>query len=89
MDQQVFVSTSNIKLKILGARKPLPWWIGPIWITKRIKVVPYYVQLPIICKIHDVFHVSFLWPYTSNGMVQPPLPPTFEDNKSYKVDHMF
>lgn len=64
----MFVSTANIKLKAPNARKLLPWRIGSTLITK-IRVVAYCVQLPITCKIHNVFRVSILQPYTIDGTV--------------------
>ena len=88
VDQQILVSTTNIKLKVPGARKLLPRWIGPFWIIKRIGVVAYRVQLPNTFKIHDVFHVSLLRPYVADGRVQPPPPPIFEEDASYEVEHV-
>ena len=88
MDQQVLVSTANIKLKVPGARKLLPRWIGPFRIIKRIGVVAYRVQLPNTFKIHDVFHVSLLRPYVADGRVQPPPPPIFEEDASYEVERV-
>lgn len=69
VDQQVLVSTANIKLKVPGARKLLPRWIGPFRVVQRIGVVAYRVQLPDTFKIHDVFHVSFLRSYVADGKV--------------------
>jgi hypothetical protein len=74
VDQQVLVSTANIKLKVLGARKLLPRWIGPFRVVQRIGMVAYRVQPPDTFKIHDVFHVSLLRPYVVDGKVQPSPP---------------
>ena len=38
-------STTFQELKILGARKLLPQWIGPFEIVKRIGVIAYYLKL--------------------------------------------
>ena len=43
--------------------------LGPIWVTKRIGDVAYRVQLPSTFKIHDVCHVSFLRPHTTDGKI--------------------
>ena len=88
MDQQVLVSTANIKLKVPKVRKLLPRWIGPFRIVKRTGVVAYRVQLPNTFKIHDVFHVSLLRPYVADGKVQTPLPPIFEENASYEIERV-
>ena len=79
------VKTTNIKLKVLGARKLIPRLIGTFQITKRIGVMAYHVQLPNIFKIHDVFHVSLLQSYTTNAKVQPPPSPIFEEDASYEA----
>jgi hypothetical protein len=88
VDQQVLVSTANIKLKVPGARKLLPRWIGPFRVVQKIGVVAYRVQLPDTFKIHDVFHVSLLRPYVADGRVQPPPPPVFEEDASYEVERV-
>jgi hypothetical protein len=69
VDQQVLVSTANIKLKVPGVRKLLPRWIGPFRVVQRIGVVAYHVHLSDTFKIHDVFHVSLLRPYVADGRV--------------------
>ena len=69
VDQPMFVSIANIMLNVLGAKKLLSWWIGPFWITKRIRVVACYVQLLGKFKIHNVLHVSFLRSNTTDGML--------------------
>lgn len=84
----MLVSIADIKLMVLGGRNLLPCWIGPLWITKRIGIVAYPVQLLSIFKIHDVFHVSLLWLYIANGSVQPPPLPIFEENASYEIKRM-
>ena len=74
-------------MKVPGARKLLPRWIGPFRIVK-IGVVAYRVQLPNTFKIHNVFHVSFLRPYVADGRVQPPPPPIFAEETSYEVERV-
>jgi hypothetical protein len=41
----VLLSTSNIKLKMPGARKLLPRWIGPFKVLKRVGKVAYKSEL--------------------------------------------
>lgn len=87
---QVLLSTSNIKLKISGANKLLPRWIGPFRIMKRVGNVAYKLELPETLKIHPVFHVSLLKPYRASGKVQPPPPPILEENDelSFEVERV-
>jgi hypothetical protein len=66
---QVLQGTSNIKLKILGAKKLLHRWIGPFRIIKRVGNVAYKLELPKTLKIHPIFHVSLLKPYRASGKV--------------------
>ena len=84
----MLISVANIKLKVSHSRKLLSWWIGPFWITKRIGIVAYCVQLPSTFKSHGAFRMSFLQPCTVYGRVQPPHLPVFEDDTSYEVEHM-
>lgn len=46
------------------------------------------MQLPNTFKIYDVFHVSLLWSYTTDGKVQPPPPPVFKEDVLYEVECM-
>lgn len=87
---QVLLSTSNIKLKISGAKKLLPRWIGPFRIMKRVGNVAYKLELPETLKIHPVFHVSLLKLYRASGKVQPPPPPILEedDELSFEVERV-
>ena len=43
---EVFLNTSNIKLKTLVVRKLFPQWIGPFDIVKKIGVIANYLKLP-------------------------------------------
>jgi hypothetical protein len=74
----VLLSTSNIKLKMPGASKLLPRWIGPFKVLKKVDKVAYKLELPETLKIHDVFHISLLKSYKTSGKVQPPPPPILD-----------
>ena len=57
---QVRLHTSNIKLKILEAKKLLHRWIGPFRIVKKVGNVAFKLKFPKTLKIHLIFHVSLL-----------------------------
>jgi len=86
--EEVLLSTKHIKLRSPGARKLLPKWIGPFRVTRRIGQVAYKLRLPDTMKMHDVFHVSLLAAYSSEGKVQPPppAPELFRGEPSYEVN---
>ena len=84
VDQQVLLSTKNIPLKTPGTMKLMPKWIGPFKITKVINAVACKLDLHENMKrIHNVFHVSKLRPYTSDGRYQPPPPPQMLENEEW------
>ena len=70
--QEVLLSTENIRLKSPGTQKLLPRFIGPFPVKTKIGPVTYELQLPDALKVHPVFHVSLLKPYSKSGSYQPP-----------------
>ncbi|VFQ89249.1 unnamed protein product [Cuscuta campestris] len=46
---------------------------GPFPILKRVRPVTYRLHLPPDCHIHNVFHVSLLWPFVQTGDNLPPV----------------
>ena len=56
-------------------------------IEKIVSPVAFKLRLPKSMRIHDVFHVSLLKPYRSDGNVQPPPPPEVIDGElEYEVE---
>lgn len=88
----VLLSSKNINIRMPqdGTKKLLPKWIGPFTIIKEVNKVAYKLELPDHMKrIHNVFHVSLLKHYHSDGRVQPPPPPIeVEGEKYYLVDRI-
>ena len=80
---EVLLRTKNIKLKHPGSPKLLPKWIGPFPVERVVNEVAYKLTLPANYRIHDVFHVSLMKPYRSDGRVQPPPPPLEVDGEEW------
>jgi hypothetical protein len=86
-DDMVWLNTKNLTLKHPGTRKLLPRYVGPFKIMQRIGEVAYKLKLPAKLKMHDVFHVSLLKPYRSDGRY-PAMPEVIDltGELSYQVD---
>ncbi len=87
---KVLLSTKNLGLKTTGTPKLLPRWVGPFSVTERIGELAYRVELPPSLKVHNVFHVSVLKAYRSDGRVQPPPLPidVDEDGELFAVEQV-
>ena len=57
----------------------MPKYIGPFPVTRVVNPVAVQVELPLCLKIHDVFHVSLVYPYYPDGNIKPPPPPVLVD----------
>ena len=91
---QVLLSTKNMKFRNKEATpKLMPKFVGPFKVTKVIglidketgevsAVTAVRLDLPPLMKIHDVFHVSLVKPYISDGGLRPPEPLIYEADGS-------
>ncbi|CAI7798149.1 unnamed protein product [Closterium sp. NIES-54] len=72
---KVLLSTKNIRLKIPGARKLFPRWIGPFEVIARIGEVAYRLKLPATLQIgNGIIWAKSFWlsdklPYTTISSV--------------------
>jgi hypothetical protein len=85
----VWLDSKNIAVKHTGSRKLLPRRLGPFTVVQCINPVAYKLALPAtMSKVHPVFHVSLLTPYTDGGRVQPaPAPVVLADGAlDYEVE---
>ena len=78
---QVLLATTNLHLQTTGTRKLIPRWIGPFTITACLGPAAYRLDLPPnIQQVHNVFHVSLIKQYRTDGRTQPPPPPDLVDD---------
>ena len=87
VNDMVLLSTKNLKLKTSGCKKLMPKYIGPYKITQLIQTsatqsAAVKLDLPAGMRVHNVFHVSLIKPYRSDGTCQPPAPLFFEQDGS-------
>ncbi len=73
---RVWLSTRHLRLR-LPCRKLSPRYIGPFTIERQINEVTFLLQLPARYRIHPVFHVSLLKPFSPSvpGSEEPAAPP--------------
>lgn len=65
----VLLSTKNLSLS--GPKKFRPKWVGPFPVEAMINPVAARLTLPFDYRMHNVFHVSLLRPYQSDGSAPP------------------
>jgi Chromo (CHRromatin Organisation MOdifier) domain len=84
----VLLSSKNLRFK-QGTPKLLPRWVGPFQVANRVGTQAYELILLARWKIHDVFHVSVLERYRTDGSVQPPPPAELlGDEEEYEVEQI-
>jgi hypothetical protein len=86
---QVWLEGKNLKLPYQST-KLAPKGYRPSKIIKEVSPVAYQLDLPVMWRIHDVFHASLLSPYhetTQHGLnfSQPP-PDLIKGEEEYEVE---
>ena len=85
---QVWLEGKNLHVK--GTRKLLPKQYGPFIIKEKIRTVTYRLDLPLLMKIHNVFHVDLLLPYKETEAYGPaytrPAPDLIKGEEEYEVE---
>ncbi len=78
---EVLLATTNLHLRTTGTRKLIPRWVGPFKVLACMGGSAYSLDLPdCMHQVHNVFHVSLIKPYRSDGRTQPPPPPELVDD---------
>ncbi|KAJ9515229.1 hypothetical protein QJQ45_002356 [Haematococcus lacustris] len=78
--QKVLLSTKNLKLRPGKARKLIPRYVGPFEILLLVSAVAVKLDLPAsMSRLHPVFHVSLIKPYTGTDVGFMPPPVTWMD----------
>jgi transposase InsO family protein len=95
---QVLLSSSHINLASQAKRpskKLQHRFIGPYQIIQKISPVAYKLAIPDTLKIHPVFHVSILRPYTDPDSIThrspsspPPAPISIQDHDEFEVERI-
>ena len=69
LDQLVWLNTQNLKTKY--HKKMTSKCKGPFWISKILRLVTYWLELPLTWRIHNVFYAVLLMPYIKNEVHRP------------------
>ncbi|KAJ9516316.1 hypothetical protein QJQ45_001061 [Haematococcus lacustris] len=78
--RKVLLSTKNLKLRPGKARKLIPRYVGPFEILLLVSAVAVKLDLPAsMSRLHPVFHVSLIKPYTGTDVGFMPPPVTWMD----------
>ncbi|KAJ9522463.1 hypothetical protein QJQ45_008249 [Haematococcus lacustris] len=87
--QLVLLSTKNLRMKPGKAKKLLPRFIGPFKVLEHVGPVAVRLDLPqAMARMHPVFHVSLLRPYTSEHPHLPPPVEWLDEAPLYEVEKL-
>jgi hypothetical protein len=89
----VLLSTTNLRQRLKygqkGAGKLLPRFIGPLKVLKLVGKAAVQLELPAgWTRVHNVFHVSLVRHYKSDGKVVHFPPPPDLENSPYVVERV-
>ena len=83
---QVSLRTKHLGINTLPSKKLFPLWMGPFTVSKVVNPAAYKIELPTHWKAHNVFHVSLLKPYISNGEAVDPQSYTLIGGKEHEYE---
>ncbi|MCW3101545.1 MAG: uncharacterized protein JWL77_7163 [Chthonomonadaceae bacterium] len=94
LGQQVWLSTTNLNLKMKITPKLTQRWIGPFLIKRKLSPLNYELILPPSLPIHPVFHISKLRLHRPSERFDPhraplptrPPPTIIEQAEEYEVE---
>ena len=81
MGDHVLLSTRNLAMFAPGTPKLMPKYVGPFKVLNKVGDVAYRLELPVHMKVHNVFHVSLLRAFRSDGGYIPPPPAFYVDGQ--------
>jgi len=86
---KVLLNTKHLSLKMPGASKLYPKFVGPFLVVQKVNDVAFKLELPPSMHVHNVFHVSLLKQYQEDPNTSPPPPPEVIDgNLEFTVERV-
>jgi hypothetical protein len=73
--EKAWISTSDLRLKLMITPKLTQRWIGPFTIKRKLSPLTYELDLPPTFSIHPVFHISKLRLHRTSERFDPHRPP--------------